>query len=95
MTNQGRWEKWERTRARGKWHFVLVLGILCFGGMMFVARVLMNAAGLMPLRPLASFFDYCRVLGVSAIEGFLWGYLMWYITEKMYALAVRKNQPGD
>ena len=32
--DQSQREKWERTRAKGMWHFVLLYGVLCWGGIM-------------------------------------------------------------
>ena len=74
---------WPAIHARGIWHFLLVKGVVLFGGAIFVlmALLMLLQFGLWhPRLPL--------VLGVAiplcAIGGLAWAMLTWYFNERVY-----------
>lgn len=72
-------ERWEKTRLMGRKRFIWRVGVLEFGMWMFIILgiifPLMSHETLVPLRLL-------RMLILSGIGGWLWGFLMWHISEK-------------
>ena len=74
-------QRWEKTRQRGKWKFILFNGVLCWGApMFFVMTFFVNRRADRPLTP--------EILAVSAVlwalGGFLFGLTIWTISERRY-----------
>jgi hypothetical protein len=82
-------EKWEKRRAKGKWNFILVYGVLAWGGGTGAAFSLIfplarEAVGSRP--PFLPVFAL-SIVGF-ALGGVAWGYGMWTYLERVY----RKTQ---
>ncbi len=80
-----RWllERWPAIRARGATRFVLVRGVLMWGGIMaaFLAVMVSMQLGLQhPRLPLLLALS----LPLCAIGGAVWGALTWWINERIY-----------
>lgn len=75
--------RWPAIRAKGMAHFVLVRGLLLWGGLMFVASVAMTWVKFGPQNP-----RFGLMLGVSAglciVGGLIWGLLTWTINERIF-----------
>jgi hypothetical protein len=79
--NQKQRSKWEKIRAKGKWRFVMLYGVLCFGMLSFVL------GGLFGYFFFQSGFDLKRLLPEVMgflVMGFFWGWMMWRINENKY-----------
>jgi hypothetical protein len=59
--------------ARGKWRFILVRGVLCFG----LLSAALVAALTLVLKPDASTSDFVRPFIFLPPAGILWGAWMW------------------
>lgn len=71
---------WEVTRAKGKLNFFLISGVLSYGLPMFIMMAFMN-------KPFADGFTSKAAIIhciVWPIAGFLFGVIMWYVTEHKY-----------
>ena len=88
MTDYGpraeRWvaEKWPAIRAGGLWRFVLLKGVAFWGGLMFLAMLVMTGLRLgfdHPRYPLLA----AIALVLCAIGGLFWGLLTWYFNERI------------
>lgn len=75
--NQNQRAKWERTRAKGMWHFVLLYGVLCWGGLLSIAMAVFTGANLRITLP------------IYLVAGFMFGLGCWFVGEYKY----RKNFP--
>ena len=77
--------RWEKTRAKGRTHYILVRGVLSYGLAMFVAMTFFAHRG--DLSP--------KFIGISAVAwligGALFGILTWYIFERQYRKATQGN----
>ena len=75
---------WEATRAKGKWHFILIKGVLIWGGLMFLGMGLLYPY----LRHSTRAFTL-HMLAINAvvylIGGFVFGALVWLLAERNYA----------
>jgi len=80
-----RWvrERWPTIRARGFARFLLVRGLLAWGGIMAIAMIVMTTLRLgldHPRLPL--------LLGIAvplcATGGLLWGALTWWVNERIF-----------
>ena len=89
MTQYGsraeRWvaQKWPAIRARGMWHFVLLKGIVFWGGLMFAflaIMMLLQFGAAHPKFPLL----LAVALPLCAIGGLGWGLLTWYFNERIF-----------
>ena len=77
--NQKQKEKWERTRSKGMWRFVLFYGVLIFAGVMIITTSVYSM--------LIGTFAYNNLkLTVPAflISGFVFGLALWLVGEYMY-----------
>ena len=96
MTDYGsraeRWvaEKWPAIRAGGLGRFVLVKGVALWGGLMFLAMLVMTGLRLgfdHPRYPLLAVI----AAALCAIGGVAWALLTWYFNERIFrALQQRK-----
>ena len=76
-------ERWPAIRARGFVRFVLVRGLLAYGGIMAVAIAVMVTLTLGASHPRLPI-----LLGIAlplcAAGGLLWGALTWWINERLF-----------
>ena len=72
---------WERTRNRGAVFFVLVQGVLVFGG---ITTVLSLCGDVLLLHKPLNAILFLKTLAQWALAGLFWGWMMWRITEKNY-----------
>ncbi|MEO5963406.1 MAG: hypothetical protein ABIO75_05400 [Thermomonas sp.] len=76
-------KRWPAIRAKGMARFVLVRGLLVWGGLMFVLSVAMTWVRFGPQHP-----RFGLLLGVAAglcaVGGLVWGLLTWTISERIF-----------
>jgi uncharacterized membrane-anchored protein len=84
--NEKQRAKWERTRVKGIWRFVLLYGVLFWGGLMIiVASVYSMIVG-------AFVYNNLRfTVPVFLVCGFVFGLALWAVGEYMY----RKSSGND
>ena len=82
------WDKWEITRAKGMWNFILTYGSLRWGlmtgllfGISFPLCMMLCGSEFHLLR---SAFLLTASLILFPIGGIVWGYCMWIFMEKAY-----------
>ena len=89
MTDYGsrakRWvsANWPAIHARGMWRFVLLKGVAFWGGLMFLAMLVMTGLRLgfdHPRYPLLA----AIALVLCAMGGLVWGLLTWYFNERIF-----------
>jgi len=84
--NQKQRAKWELTRSKGMWRFVLLYGVLIFGGVMIIAEsgysMMIGTFGYKNLKLTAPIF---------LVSGFVFGLALWLVGEYMY----RKSSSND
>ena len=99
MTDYGsraeRWvaAKWPAIRARGLRHFVLVRGVLLWGGLMFLAMLVLTGLRLgfdHPRYPLMA----AVAVALCTIGGVAWALLTWYFNERIFR-ALQQQQRKD
>ena len=80
-----RWvrERWPAIRARGLARFLLVRGVLTWGGIMAVMVTTMLALSLGIAHPRLPFL-LAIALPLCATSGLLWAALTWWINERIY-----------
>jgi hypothetical protein len=75
--------RWPAIRAKGMAHFVLVRGLLFWGGLMFALSVVMTWLKFGPQHP-----RFALLLAVAAalcgVGGLAWGVLTWAINERIF-----------
>jgi hypothetical protein len=75
--NQKQRAKWEQTRAKGMWRFVLLYGVLIWGGSMSIATsliaLILNGRDNLMIR-----------VPIFLISGFFFGLGCWFYAEFMY-----------
>ena len=77
--NQKQRAKWERTRGKGMWRFVLLYGVLFWGGLMIITSSLYR----MIIGTLV--YDNLRItVPVFLVSGLVFGLVMWLVGEYMY-----------
>ncbi len=77
--NQKQRAKWERTRAKGMWRFVLLYGVLCWGGFAIIATSTL----------IYGWDKLSLVAPIYLVAGFVFGLFCWFIGEYKY----RKTPP--
>ena len=96
MTDYGsrakRWvsANWPAIHARGMWRFVLLKGVAFWGGLMFLAMLVMTGLRLgfdHPRYPLLA----AIALVLCAIGGLFWGLLTWYFNERIFRALQRQR----
>jgi hypothetical protein len=83
MTNK--FEKWEKLRAKGKWNYILLYGVLGWGvstGILFSLIFPLGMAATGSSAPFLPIFALSIVL--FPLGGVAWGYSMWISQEKVY-----------
>jgi hypothetical protein len=78
--NQKQRAKWERTRAKGMWHFVLLYGVLFWGGFMMIAM----SAYRFFVRGLRFLDELSFLVPIFLVAGFVFGLGCWLVGEYMY-----------
>lgn len=71
---------WEQTRAKGMWRFVLLYGVLLWGGLMILIRLAFDFFFSGP-RLLVNLMIHVPIL---AVTGFIFGLVLWRIGENKY-----------
>ena len=77
--NQKQKAKWERTRVKGMWRFVLLYGVLFWGGFMIVITSVYSM--------IVGAFVYNNLkfnVPVFLVSGFVFGLAVWLVGEYMY-----------
>ena len=94
-------ERWQQIEAKGMLHFVIVRGVLCWGGIMAVAFVILtyfhwqnlSRAGLFTTQEAQAL--YLRGLpvavGISVVAGVAWGIVTWWATRLVWRLQDRRK----
>lgn len=85
-------EAWARTRAAGKWRFVLVMGVALWGTLMWVFQTFVSRLWRTPLEPLSVAEVLLSAL-VWAVAGVLFGLFLWAWQEKRWRRA-QARLPG-
>jgi len=83
--------RWPAIRARGLWHFVLLRGVLFWGGLMFVAMLVMMAMkfGIThPRFPLLVGVD----AGLCLVGGLVWGLSTWFLNERLHRVLLTSKR---
>ena len=78
-------EKWEKLRAKGKWNYILIYGVLGWGvstGVLFSLIFPLVMGGKVPFLPV-----FALSIVLFPLGGIAWGYCMWILSEKAYAKA--------
>jgi hypothetical protein len=80
-----RWlrERWPAIRARGFTRFVLVRGLLTWGGIMAFAVAVLVSLKLGVNHPLLPLLLVIAV-PLCAVGGLVWGALTWWINERLF-----------
>jgi len=76
-------EKWPALRARGMWRFVLVKGVVFWGGLMFAFMAVAMAVQLGIAHPRLTLV-IAVALPLCAVGGVTWGLLTWYFNERIF-----------
>ncbi len=76
--------KWQELLALGRWRFVLVRGVLVFGGFCFLAMTWFLLQDPDSLRISAEMVVLSN-LATWACAGAIWGEIIWWGTSKSYA----------
>ena len=78
-------KRWSATRAKGKWHFVLVKGVLIWGGLMFLFMAVFPVYLGFPHKvgTLAPWYWIWQPL-LWAGAGFGWSLWVWHSSESKY-----------
>jgi hypothetical protein len=89
-----RWlrERWPAIRARGAARFVLVRGLLAWGGIMAAAMAVMVTLRLGVDHPRLPLLLVVAV-PVCAAGGVLWGALTWWINERLFRSLTSEMNP--
>jgi len=80
-------ERWQQLKAKGKKSFILRVGVIRFGGFMFVV---MLAGALIskppfPREAIDYAFDIIINLLVWPLAGYTFGFCMWHFYEKLFS----------
>jgi hypothetical protein len=66
---------WQKVKAQGKTSYILRMGVIRWGGTMFVV---MTALDLLRNAPSSYVFDIAINLLIWPLGGYFWGLLMWH-----------------
>jgi len=81
-------ERWGRTRRKGAVFFVLVYGLLLFGGLTFSLSVCVAVFVSHHAFNAALLWDNAITWSLA---GLAWGISIWYANEGQYRAAIRRN----
>ena len=92
-----RFEKWERIRKKGKWHFIFVHGALLWG---LCTALTLSILFLLVFGPMTGEqFRFWIVLPIALIicplGGIAWGYSRWARTEKAFQNLNKSPAPKE
>ena len=91
-TPPGQLAKWERIRGRGAVAFVLVYGVLAWGGLFGLLFPLVFTAAMGQLDRIGR--AYALTIPLALIGGVVWGSAMWFVAERKYqALKLQTQDP--
>lgn len=83
-------EKWERLRAKGKWNYIFVYGVLLWGVSTAMAFSVIFAL------TMGAKVSFLRVLALSLalfpLGGVVWGYFNWTLSQKAYEKATMNER---
>jgi hypothetical protein len=83
-------EKWEKLRAKGKWNFILIYGVLLWG---VSTAVLFSFILPLATGDKGSFLHvFALSIVLFPVGGIAWGYFMWIFSEKAYEKAKISEQ---
>lgn len=87
---RNKFEKWEKIRAKGKWNYILLDGVLGWG----VSTAVLFSV-IFPLIDGKQSFLHVFALSIFLfpLGGIAWGYFMWMFIEKAYEKAKISEQP--
>ena len=75
---------WRSTRAKGKPHFVLVMGVLAWGGPMFLIMAGGPALFGWPYPVTATLWYWIGHTALWAVAGLLYGLWVWHASERKF-----------
>jgi len=81
-------KRWEHSRKRGEFVYVLIWGVLLFGGVMFVFDTCWTV--FVEHKYLFSWADNYRV-AADLVGGILFGLLTWHTNESRYSKALMRE----
>jgi len=84
--------RWPAIRARGAARFILLRGLLFWGGCMFVAMSAFSAVKLGLHHPRLSAMIAIAAL-LCAVGGLVWGALTWTVNERLFRTLDKKRIP--
>jgi hypothetical protein len=83
-------EFWEKKRAKGIWHFILLDGVVWLGGS---SAVFFSFIFPLAIDGKLSFLPvFANAIIIFPLAGFVWGYFMWTCNEWLYKKAKRAEQ---
>jgi hypothetical protein len=83
-------EKWEKTRKKGKVHFIFIYGVLSWGFLTgFIFWITMSLT--IWKTPTFSLDSLMISLSMFSISGIIWGYLYWCTSETKYNSYVKRK----
>lgn len=77
-------ETWSKARAKGKWNFVLVSGVVAWGVPMFLVMACAPVFLGFPYRVSPSMWYWIWQPLLWAVSGFVYGIAVWHWSEKQY-----------
>ena len=88
--NQKQRAKWERARSKGMWRFVLLYGVLVFGGFTIITASVYSMI-------IGSFaYDNLRfTVPIFFVSGFVFGLALWLVGEYMYRQSASNDSSSD
>ncbi len=75
--------RWPAIRAKGMAHFILVRGLLFWGGVLFALSVIMVWVKFGPQHPRFVLL-LCVAALICSVGGLVWGGLTWAINERLF-----------
>ena len=76
-------KRWEKTRKMGKWKYIFLVGMLGYGGIMFIVSLFLNRLYLW-IRPDTRLTIYLISLIIWLFAGIVFGTLTWFVSERSY-----------
>lgn len=85
-------KQWATVREKGKWYYILTRGVFGWGALMYFVMVIVPALRDVPNRKNDSFLWPAFLWGGG---GAIFGFLIWYFSEKQYLQALKKKNPKE